>query len=200
MRAAPIAVASAPPRRFAGGGYREAMKGEMTGWFELRVDGPGRHHYRLFCLLDYEAQGVDKPLLVVTDGRDKPFRTTLSNADYAAVRRQKAPDRRRLLLDRSSQFSLRQPGSPTGVIDGVHHVPRTSGLGLPDPQMAGPPSGSQPDERPGWTFAFRVGGSSAARRHGLADERLPGAVDRAGRARRRTSVSARARVGGLSLR
>ncbi|CCH73168.1 hypothetical protein BN11_240004 [Nostocoides australiense Ben110] len=47
MRAALIAVASAPPKRFAGGGYWEAMKGEMTGWFEVRVDGPGRHHYRL---------------------------------------------------------------------------------------------------------------------------------------------------------
>lgn len=87
MRAALIAVASAPPKRFAGGGYWEAMKGDMTGWFELRVDGPGRHHYRLFCLLDYDAQGVDKPLLVVVDGRDKPFRTTLSDADYAQVRR-----------------------------------------------------------------------------------------------------------------
>lgn len=62
------------------------MKGDMTGWFELRVDGPRRHHYRLFCLLDYEAKGVDKPLLVVIDGRDKPFRTALSDADYAAVR------------------------------------------------------------------------------------------------------------------
>jgi hypothetical protein len=86
MRAALIAVATAPPKRFAGGGYWEAMKGEMTGWFELRVDGPGRHHYRLFCLLDYDAEGVDKPLLVVIDGRDKPFRTTLSAADYTAVR------------------------------------------------------------------------------------------------------------------
>jgi hypothetical protein len=87
MRAALVAVASAPPKRFAGGGYWEAMRGDMKGWFELRVDGPGRYHYRLFCLLDYEAEGVDKPLLVVIDGRDKPFRTTLSEADYAAVRR-----------------------------------------------------------------------------------------------------------------
>ncbi|MFC6705446.1 hypothetical protein [Flexivirga alba] len=87
MRAALAAVASAPPKRFAGGGYWEAMRGDMTGWFELRVDGPGRHHYRLFCLLDYDAKGVDRPLLVVIDGRDKPFRTTLSNADYASVRR-----------------------------------------------------------------------------------------------------------------
>lgn len=87
MRAALVAVATAPPKRFSGGGYWEAMKGEMSGWFELRIDGPRRHHYRLFCLLDYDAKGEDKPLLVVIDGRDKPFRTTLSDADYAAVRR-----------------------------------------------------------------------------------------------------------------
>lgn len=87
MRAALIAVAAAPPKRFAGGGYWEAMKGDMSGWFELRVDGPGRHHYRLFCLVDYDAQATDRPLLVIVDGRDKPFRTALSEADYAAVRR-----------------------------------------------------------------------------------------------------------------
>jgi hypothetical protein len=57
-----------------------------TGWFEVRKDGPGRHHYRLFCLLDYEAHDQDKPLLVIIDGRHKPFRTELSSADYAAVR------------------------------------------------------------------------------------------------------------------
>lgn len=48
----------------------------MSGWFEVRIDGPKRHHYRLFCLLDYEAKGQEKPLIVVVDGRDKPFRTT----------------------------------------------------------------------------------------------------------------------------
>ncbi len=85
-RASLAAVAEAPPKRFAGGGYWEAMHGEMTGWFELRIDGPGRTHYRLFCLLDYEAIGVDRPLLVVIDGRVKVFRSTLSAADYEAVR------------------------------------------------------------------------------------------------------------------
>jgi hypothetical protein len=59
----------------------------MSGWFEVRMDGPRRHHYRLFCLLDYEAKDEDKPLLVFVDGRDKPFQTTLSDGDYAAVRR-----------------------------------------------------------------------------------------------------------------
>jgi len=86
------AVAGAPPYRFAGGGYWEAMHGHMTGWFEVRVDGPkpgggkGRYHYRLYCLLDYEAKDVHKPLLVVITGLEKPFRTVLSERDYAAVR------------------------------------------------------------------------------------------------------------------
>lgn len=62
------------------------MHGDMASWFEIRVDGSNRHHYRLFCKLDYEAEGVEKPLLVVIDGRDKPFRTTLSAADYSKIR------------------------------------------------------------------------------------------------------------------
>lgn len=86
FRAVLVAVATAPPKRFAGGGYWEAMKGDMAGWFEVRVDGPKRHHYRLFCLLDYEAKARDKPLLVVVAGLDKPFRTEFSSADYADVR------------------------------------------------------------------------------------------------------------------
>jgi hypothetical protein len=86
MRAVLAQVATAPPKRFAGGGYWEAMKGNMTGWFEIRVDGPRRHHYRLFCRLDYDAEGQPKPLLVVICGLDKPFRTELSDADYRHVR------------------------------------------------------------------------------------------------------------------
>lgn len=87
-----VAVAGAPPYRFAGGGYWEAMHGEMKGWFEVRLDGPkpgggkGRHHYRLFCLLDYDAKGVDKPLLTVIAGLEKPFRTAVPKRDYAWVR------------------------------------------------------------------------------------------------------------------
>ena len=61
MRAVLAQVASAPPKRFAGGGYWEAMKGDMTGWFEVRVDGPRRHHYRLFCRLDYDAETGPNP-------------------------------------------------------------------------------------------------------------------------------------------
>lgn len=88
-----VAVAKAPPHRFAGGGLWEAMHAPMSGWYEVRVDGPkpgggrGRHHYRLFCLIDLAAQGRHKPLLVVITGLMKPIGTTLSDADYAAVRR-----------------------------------------------------------------------------------------------------------------
>lgn len=88
MHAVLVAVAAAPPKRYAGGGYWEAMKDDMAGWFEVRVDGPKRHHYRLYCRLDYEAKNpeVDKPLLVVIAGLDKPFQTKLNPADYAGVR------------------------------------------------------------------------------------------------------------------
>ena len=84
-RAVLAAVAAAPPNRFSGGGYWESMKGQMAGWFEVRVDGPKRHHYRLFCLLDYQAEGLEKPLLVVIDGRDKPYRSTLEDREYFKI-------------------------------------------------------------------------------------------------------------------
>ncbi|WP_330185988.1 hypothetical protein OHB26_39570 (plasmid) [Nocardia sp. NBC_01503] len=81
-----VAVAKAPPKRFRGGGYWEAMHGEMAGWFEVRCDGPDREHHRLFCRLDYDAQGRNKPLLVVITGMSKPFLGMFSTADYDRVR------------------------------------------------------------------------------------------------------------------
>ena len=91
MRTYLIAVAAAPPKRFAGGGYWEAMHGEMSGWFEVRIDtalegGAGTIHHRLFCRLDYEAEGRDRPLLVAITGMSKPFKTTFTASDYAKVR------------------------------------------------------------------------------------------------------------------
>jgi hypothetical protein len=81
-----IAVAEAPPHKFAGGGYWEAMHGEMSGYFELRVTGPNRHHYRLFCLLDTAAEGQPKGLLAVIAGNDKKNETVLTAADYRRVK------------------------------------------------------------------------------------------------------------------
>jgi hypothetical protein len=48
--------------------------------------GKGRHHYRLCCLLDYDAIGAGRPLLVVVTGLAKPLRTTISAREYAQVR------------------------------------------------------------------------------------------------------------------
>ena len=81
-----IAVAQAPPHRFAGGGKWEAMHGAMNGLYEVRVDGPpNRTHYRLFCVLDSKAKGRG-PLLVIIDGEAKPFRTEMPGKAYRRVR------------------------------------------------------------------------------------------------------------------
>lgn len=90
MRAVLTQVAASPPHRFAGGGKWEAMHGDMTGYHEVRVDGPRRHHYRLICLLDTSAEdatgAVLGPMLVVIAGADKPFRTELPDRVYADLR------------------------------------------------------------------------------------------------------------------
>jgi Txe/YoeB family toxin of Txe-Axe toxin-antitoxin module len=82
------AVAEAPPNAFGGGGYWEAMHGTMAGYYEVRVDGRDRRHYRLFCLLEREGArlGLGGPSIVVITGLEKPFRTRLSERDYACVR------------------------------------------------------------------------------------------------------------------
>lgn len=80
-----IEVAKAPPKRFSGGGYWEAMHGDLRGWYEVRALGPGRIHHRLFCLLDYEAIGVAKPLLVVIAGLSKANGAKFSDQDYARI-------------------------------------------------------------------------------------------------------------------
>lgn len=82
------AVAAAPPPAFSGGGKWEAMHGDMTGFYEVRVDGPKRRHYRLFCLLVRDGMnvGLSGPSIVVLCGKEKSFRTKLSDADYGQVR------------------------------------------------------------------------------------------------------------------
>lgn len=62
------------------------MHGEMTGYFEVRADGSGREHFRLFCVLEREPPGLPRPVIAVLTGLRKPFRTTLRAADYAGVR------------------------------------------------------------------------------------------------------------------
>lgn len=87
-------VAEYGPLRFPGGGYWEAMRGDMGGWFELRCTGPRREQFRLFCLLEngtseeLEALGLDGPTIAVIAGLRKPHRTVFSATDYARVRRE----------------------------------------------------------------------------------------------------------------
>jgi hypothetical protein len=83
------AVRDAPPPAFSGGGKWEAMHDEMAGFYEVRVDGPQRRHYRLFCLLEQDdpAKKLGGPSIVIIDGRSKGFRTVLSKHDYASVRK-----------------------------------------------------------------------------------------------------------------
>ena len=59
----------------------------MTGWFEARCDGGDpRRHYRVFCLLDYDAPNTNTPLLLIITGMSKPLRTKFTESDYRKVR------------------------------------------------------------------------------------------------------------------
>ena len=86
------AVREAPPPSFSGGGYWEAMHGDMGGYYEIRLTGPGRRQYRLFCMLDSGDQaelaqrGFDEPKIAVLTGLVKPSGTKFSNTDYRRVR------------------------------------------------------------------------------------------------------------------
>jgi hypothetical protein len=85
-------VRNAPPPRFSGGGYWEAMHGEMGGFYEIRLTGPGRRQYRLFCVLDnagareLRKRGFDRPQIALITGMVKNSGQTFSSRDYAKVR------------------------------------------------------------------------------------------------------------------
>ena len=83
------AVADAPPPKFSGGGYWEVMRDEMAGFYEVRVNGPQRKHFRLFCVLERHGTdvGLGGPAIIVITGMAKPFRTEFKATDYRRVRR-----------------------------------------------------------------------------------------------------------------
>jgi hypothetical protein len=81
------AVADAPPMKFAGGGQWQAMRGDMSGFYEARTRGPRKRLYRLFCVLERDAAGLPGPCLVIIAGMDKPNESAFSDADYRRVRR-----------------------------------------------------------------------------------------------------------------
>lgn len=79
-------VAKCPPFKFRGGGLWEAMKGSMTGWFEVRITSGKENHYRLYCVLDSNALNCEESLLVVIDGRVKKYLTVLPEREYGKIR------------------------------------------------------------------------------------------------------------------
>lgn len=87
------AVAKAPPPQFSGGGKWEAMRGEMSGYYEVRAQGPKREQFRLFCILEnaekpeLERRGLSGPAIAVISGMRKPWMTKFSDGDYRKVRR-----------------------------------------------------------------------------------------------------------------
>jgi hypothetical protein len=86
------AVAAAPPPRFTGGGTWEAMHSAMGGWYEIRLTGPRREQFRLFCLLEngtseeLAKRGLKRPAIAVITRMRKPWRTTFSEREYQRVR------------------------------------------------------------------------------------------------------------------
>ena len=81
-----VAVASAPPPAFSGGGKWEAMHGDMAGFFEIRVQG-GRMNHRLFCILERDANDLGGPSIICIDGLSKMRRTAAQPKDYRRVKR-----------------------------------------------------------------------------------------------------------------
>jgi Txe/YoeB family toxin of Txe-Axe toxin-antitoxin module len=82
------AVRQAPPPAFSGGGKWEAMHGTMGGYYEVRVTGPSRTQYRLFCLLENGTddelanRGFDAPQIVIINGMAKPNASLFTDGEY----------------------------------------------------------------------------------------------------------------------
>jgi hypothetical protein len=77
------AVATAPPRNFAGGGYWEAMRGDLAGLHEIRFKGKDRWLLRFFCFL--EERPLEPELIVFAAAKKRPG-SLLPPSDYAKVR------------------------------------------------------------------------------------------------------------------
>ena len=83
-----LAVRDAPPPSFAGGARWQAMHGQMKGYFEVRIMGPGKTLYRVFCMLERnpDISGLGAPSIVVIQGLYKPNSSAFTDAEYRAVR------------------------------------------------------------------------------------------------------------------
>lgn len=73
------------------------MHGGMAGFYEARVDGPGRRHCRAFFVLEHHgmALGLGGAASSSITGMVKEFRTTFSARDYEKIRQLRAEYRSR---------------------------------------------------------------------------------------------------------
>jgi hypothetical protein len=67
------------------------MHGSMGGYYEIRVSGPGKVQYRLFCILDnaknrdeLEERGFLEPQIAVINGMSNPSGEVFMDGDYKA--------------------------------------------------------------------------------------------------------------------
>lgn len=69
------------------------MHGNMTGYFEVRAQGPQREQFRLFCVLEngtdeeLRRRGLKRPAIAAITGMRKAWMTTFSDGDYKKVRK-----------------------------------------------------------------------------------------------------------------
>ncbi len=80
------AVVAAPPPAFSGGLQWQAMHGDMAGYHEVRVMGPGRQLFRLYCVLENPGADLGGPSIVAIAGLSKRPGTAIRDRDYRAVR------------------------------------------------------------------------------------------------------------------
>jgi hypothetical protein len=105
------AVLEAVPRGAADGIQRrrqsQATHGTMAGYYEIRVTGPGRWHYRLFCPLDNGTErelperGFDRPQIAVINGMVEQHMTEFSDASTESTSAISATATSRRCRDRS---------------------------------------------------------------------------------------------------
>ena len=92
------AVAEAPPPSFPGGGKWKAMRGEMGGFYEVRIQG-ARANYRLLCLLASDADDLGGPSIICVYGFSKPKRQAAKQRDYRRAKTYRAEfDRTRRVI------------------------------------------------------------------------------------------------------
>ncbi len=77
------AVSGGPPHKFRGGGYWEAMHGEMTGIHEVRIQAKDGYLYRFFCLLRQNEASEEE--IVVLAGMRKRKGEKFRAAEYQRV-------------------------------------------------------------------------------------------------------------------